>query len=211
MVWKQLLVKRKCIVKYPNHEWISGKLPELTKSPEPVYLYFYKKYDQAMIVPVTNSDFTIVHEIINDGASAYKGIIPADRWHEPYMSAEELQAQIDDGVKFWGYLDNGKMIAVMGIQDKGDVTLIRHAYVRTTARNQGIGGKLLQHLSASVSTPILIGTWADATWAIAFYKKHGYRLVSFNEKEQLLRKYWNIPLRQIDTSVVLASANWVGV
>lgn len=164
-----------------------------------------------MIVPVTNSDFTIVHEIINDGASAYKGIIPADRWHEPYMSAEELQAQIDDGVKFFCYLDDsGKMIAVMGIQDKGDVTLIRHAYVRTTARNQGIGGKLLQHLSASVSTPILIGTWADAAWAIGFYKKHGYRLVSFNEKEQLLRKYWNVPLRQIDTSVVLASANWVG-
>ena len=163
-----------------------------------------------MIVPVKGSELAIVHEIINDGASAYKGIIPADRWHEPYMSVEELQAQIDDGVKFWSYLDNGKMIAVMGIQDKGDVTLIRHAYVRTTARNQGIGGKLLQHLAASVSTPILIGTWADASWAISFYKKHGYRLVSFNEKEQLLRKYWNIPLRQIDTSVVLASANWVG-
>jgi GNAT superfamily N-acetyltransferase len=163
-----------------------------------------------MIVPVKNSEFSIVHEIINDGASAYKGIIPADRWHEPYMSVEELQAQIDEGVKFYGYLDSGKMIAVMGIQDKVDVTLIRHAYVRTSARNQGIGGKLLQHLSALVSTPILIGTWADATWAISFYKKHGYRLVSFNEKEQLLRKYWNIPLRQIDTSVVLASANWAG-
>jgi N-acetylglutamate synthase-like GNAT family acetyltransferase len=163
-----------------------------------------------MIVPVKNSEFTIVHEIINDGAAAYKGIIPADRWHDPYMSVEELQAQIEDGVKFWCYLHNGKMIAVMGIQDKIDVTLIRHAYVRTTARNQGIGGKLLQHLSTLVSTPILIGTWADATWAISFYKKHGYRLVSFNEKEQLLRKYWNIPLRQIDTSVVLASANWVG-
>lgn len=163
-----------------------------------------------MIVPVKPNDFSIVHEIINDGASAYKGIIPADRWHEPYMSVEELQAQIDDGVKFWCYVENEKMIAVMGIQDKVDVTLIRHAYVRTTARNQGIGGKLLQHLSTLVSTPILIGTWADATWAIGFYQKHGYRLVSFNEKEQLLRKYWNIPLRQIDTSVVLASANWVG-
>jgi N-acetylglutamate synthase-like GNAT family acetyltransferase len=164
-----------------------------------------------MIVPVNNSDFAIVHEIINDGASAYKGIIPADRWHEPYMSVEELQVQIDEGVKFWCYLDAGKIVGVMGIQDKGDVTLIRHAYVRTTARNKGIGGQLLQHLSTLVSTPILIGTWADATWAVSFYKKHGYRLVSFNEKEQLLRKYWNIPLRQIDTSVVLASANWVGV
>lgn len=164
-----------------------------------------------MIVPVKNSDFTIVHEIINDGASAYKGIIPADRWHEPYMSAEELQAQIDDGVKFWCYVEDEKIIGVMGIQDKGDVTLIRHAYVRTAARNKGIGGKLLQHLSTLVTTPILIGTWADATWAIGFYEKHGYRLVSFNEKEQLLRRYWNIPLRQIDTSVVLVSANWVSV
>jgi N-acetylglutamate synthase-like GNAT family acetyltransferase len=164
-----------------------------------------------MIVPVKSSDFTIVHEIINDGASAYKNVIPADRWREPYMSAEELQAQIDDGVKFWCYLDDGNMIGVMGIQDKVDVTLIRHAYVRTAARNKGIGGKLLQHLSTLVSTPILIGTWADATWAISFYKKHGFRLVSFNEKEQLLRKYWNIPLRQVDTSVVLASASWVGV
>jgi N-acetylglutamate synthase-like GNAT family acetyltransferase len=163
-----------------------------------------------MIVPVQHSDFTIVHEIINDGASAYKGIIPADRWHEPYMSVEELQAQITDGVKFWCYLEDGKMLGVMGIQDKVDVTLIRHAYVRTAARNKGIGGKLLHHLSTLVSTPILIGTWADAAWAISFYKKHGYRLVSFDEKEQLLRKYWNIPLRQIDTSVVLASADWVG-
>jgi N-acetylglutamate synthase-like GNAT family acetyltransferase len=162
-----------------------------------------------MIVPVRHSDFTIVHEIINDGASAYKGIIPADRWHEPYMSVEELQAQITDGVKFWCYLEDGKMLGVMGIQDKVDVTLIRHAYVRTAARNKGIGGKLLHHLSTLVSTPILIGTWADAAWAISFYKKHGYRLVSFDEKEQLLRKYWNIPLRQIDTSVVLASADWV--
>jgi GNAT superfamily N-acetyltransferase len=164
-----------------------------------------------MIVPVKNSDFIIVHEIINDGASAYKGIIPVDRWHEPYMSVEELQAQIEDGVKFWCYVDGEQIIAVMGIQNKEDVTLIRHAYVRTAARNKGIGGKLLQHLSTLVTTPILIGTWADASWAISFYEKHGFRLVSFNEKEQLLRKYWNIPLRQIDTSVVLASANWVGV
>ena len=164
-----------------------------------------------MIVPVKNSDFTIVHEIINDGASAYKGIIPADRWHEPYMSEEELLAQIDDGVKFWCYVDGDQIIGVMGIQHKEDVTLIRHAYVRTAARNKGIGGKLLQHLSTLVTTPVLIGTWANASWAISFYEKHGFRLVSFNEKEQLLRKYWNIPLRQIDTSVVLASANWVGI
>ena len=163
-----------------------------------------------MIVPVHPHDFTTVYEIINDGASAYKGVIPADRWYEPYMSAEELQAQIDDGVKFWCYRDGERMIGVMGIQDKGDVTLIRHAYVRTDARNKGIGGKLLQHLATLVASPILIGTWADATWAIGFYEKHGFRQVSFTEKEQLLRKYWNIPLRQINTSVVLVSRDWVG-
>ena len=158
-----------------------------------------------MIVTSTKKDLTQIYEIINDAASAYKGIIPADRWHEPYMSETELQGQINDGVKFWCYLENDLMLGVMGIQDKGDVTLIRHAYVRTVARNKGIGGKLLQHLSMLTAKPILIGTWADATWAIEFYKKHGFRLVSFQEKEELLRKYWSIPLRQIETSVVLAS------
>lgn len=163
-----------------------------------------------MIVPVKNSDLKVIHEIINDGASAYKGIIPEDRWHEPYMSEEELQAQIDDGVQFWGYVDNEAIIGVMGIQDKADITLIRHAYVRTIARNKGIGGKLLQHLSTLTAKPILIGTWPDAAWAISFYKKHGFRLVTYTEKEQLLGKYWNIPVRQIETSVVLASADWSG-
>jgi len=158
-----------------------------------------------MIITSTKKDLTQIYEIINDAASAYKGIIPADRWHEPYMSETELQGQINDGVKFWCYLENDVIIGVMGIQDKGDVTLIRHAYVRTVARNKGIGGKLLQHLSMLTAKPILIGTWADATWAIEFYKKHGFRLVSFQEKEELLRKYWSIPLRQIETSVVLAS------
>jgi N-acetylglutamate synthase-like GNAT family acetyltransferase len=156
-----------------------------------------------MIVPSTKSDFTQIYEIINDAAAAYKGIIPADRWHEPYMSETELQGQIDDGVRFWCYVENGMIIGVMGFQDKGDVTLIRHAYVRTTARNKGIGGELLRHLSQLTTNPILIGTWADATWAIGFYKKHGFGLVSFEEKEELLRKYWSIPLRQIETSVVL--------
>ena len=158
-----------------------------------------------MIITSPKKDLTQIYEIINDAASAYKGIIPADRWHEPYMSETELQGQINDGVKFWCYLENDVIIGVMGIQDKGDVTLIRHAYVRTVARNKGIGGKLLQHLSMLTAKPILIGTWADATWAIEFYKKHGFRLVSFQEKEELLRKYWSIPLRQIETSVVLAS------
>ena len=161
-----------------------------------------------MIITSTKKDLPEIYEIINDAASAYKGIIPADRWHEPYMSEAELQGQINDGVKFWCYLENDLIIGVMGIQDKGEVTLIRHAYVRTTARNKGIGGKLLQHLSMLTTKPILIGTWADATWAIEFYKKHGFRLVSFQEKEELLRKYWSIPLRQIETSVVLASQTY---
>lgn len=161
-----------------------------------------------MIVLSKKTDKEEILAIINDAALAYKGIIPADRWHEPYMSEQELQHQIDDGVQFWCYREHDRIIGVMGIQDKADVTLIRHAYVRTVARNKGIGGKLLNHLSELTTKPILIGTWADATWAINFYKKNGYTLVSHDEKERLLRKYWKIPLRQIETSVVLASANY---
>jgi GNAT superfamily N-acetyltransferase len=162
-----------------------------------------------MIVPSKEIDFKEIFEIINDAAIVYKGIIPEDRWHEPYISEQELRNQIDESVQFWCYLENDTIIGIMGIQDKADVTLIRHAYVRTTARNKGIGSKLLDHLSGLTIKPILIGTWADATWAINFYKKHGYDLVSFEDKEFLLRKYWNIPVRQIETSVVLASPNWV--
>jgi N-acetylglutamate synthase-like GNAT family acetyltransferase len=161
-----------------------------------------------LITKSRTSDFKQIYEIINDAASAYKGIIPEDGWHEPYMSELELQNQIDRGVEFWCYSDNDGILGVMGIQDKSEVALIRHAYVKTTARNKGIGSKLLQHLSQLTKKPILIGTWADAIWAINFYKKHGFRLVSFTEKERLLRKYWMISLRQIETSVVLASPNW---
>jgi N-acetylglutamate synthase-like GNAT family acetyltransferase len=161
-----------------------------------------------MITRSKATDFKDIYDIINDAASAYKGIIPADRWHEPYMPEEELRGQIEDGVQFWCYVENGKVIGVMGIQDKSDVTLIRHAYVRTTERNKGIGGKLLRHLSELTSKPILIGTWADAAWAIDFYKKHGFKIVAADEKERLLKKYWKIPPRQVETSVVLASAGW---
>jgi N-acetylglutamate synthase-like GNAT family acetyltransferase len=161
-----------------------------------------------MILPSKKNDFKDIFDIINDAALAYKGIIPADRWHEPYMSEQELQSQIEDGVKFWCYYENDNIIGVMGIQDKSDVTLIRHAYVRTIARNKGIGGKLLNHLSELTAKPILIGTWADAIWAINFYKKHGFKSVSHDDKERLLRKYWTIPPRQIETSIVLASSNW---
>lgn len=157
-----------------------------------------------MIRQCTDNDFEATLEIINDAARAYKGVIPSDRWNDPYMPEEYLRHEIESGVAFWGYEENGELIGVMGIQDVQDVTLIRHAYVRTAMRNQGIGGKLLFHLRQMTTRPLLIGTWADATWAIRFYEKHGFRLVSREEKDRLLKKYWTIPERQIETSVVLA-------
>lgn len=142
--------------------------------------------------------------IINDAAMAYKKTIPPDRWHEPYMTREQLQAEIKAGVQFSCYVDENQMIGVMGVQDKGDVKLIRHAYVRTTQRRKGIGSILIQTLINDTSKPILIGTWKAATWAIRFYERHGFQLVSDDEKNRLLKKYWTIPDRQIETSVVLA-------
>ena len=146
----------------------------------------------------------MIYKIINDAAFAYNGIIPKDRWKEPYMSREELRHEIDEGVVFYGYEEDGDLKGVMGIQDVQDVTLIRHAYVRTAERNKGIGSKLMSHLRQMTDRPILIGTWADAVWAIRFYEKHGFRLVSTEEKNCLLKKYWRIPERQVETSVVLA-------
>ena len=145
-------------------------------------------YPFLMIIPGTKDDFTQIYEIINDAASAYKGIIPEDRWHEPYMSETELQDQIDDGVTFWCYVENDTVIGVMGLQDKGEVTLIRHAYVRTTARNKGIGGKLLRHLRALTTKPILIGTWADATWAIELRPRTMCGVFAFQERGEFTRK-----------------------
>ena len=157
-----------------------------------------------MIRPCEADDLETIYEIVNDAAQVYKGVIPADRWHEPYMPREELEHEIDDGVRFWGYEENGELVGVMGIQDVQDVTLIRHAYVRTARRGQGIGGRLLAHLRTLTDRPILIGTWAAAIWAIRFYEKHGFRLVTEEEKNRLLKKYWSIPERQVETSVVLA-------
>jgi len=153
-------------------------------------------------------DFAHIHAVVNDGAQAYKGIIPADRWTDPYMSTQQLQREIDEGIIFWGYEDNGQLSGVMGIQSVRDVTLIRHAYVLTTSQKQGIGAHLLAHLRELATGPVLIGTWADATWAIRFYKKYGFQIVSATEKDQLLKKYWSIPDRQVETSVVLADATW---
>ena len=161
-----------------------------------------------MIRQCDNSDFEIIYSIINDAAQAYKGVIPEDRWKEPYMSKDELRHEMDQGVVFWGYEEDGELVGVMGIQNIQDVSLIRHAYVRTARRNQGIGGKLLSSLRAWTTRPLLIGTWADAVWAIRFYEKHGFRLVSPQEKSRLLKKYWSVPERQIQTSVVLAEQSW---
>ncbi len=154
------------------------------------------------------SDIKEIAEIINDAAQAYRGVIEEDCWKEPYMPIQELRHEIEDGVQFYGWEEGGRLEGVMGIQDKGDVALIRHAYVRTTLRKHGIGGKLLKHLEEITSLPILMGTWSAATWAVSFYEKHGYQLVSWEEKERLLRKYWLIPERQVNTSVVLADEKW---
>ena len=164
-----------------------------------------------MIRICTPDDLTAICAIINDAAQAYKGVIPGDRWHEPYMPVEELEHEIDRGVAFWGVEAGGELVGVMGIQDRGGVDLIRHAYVRTRSRRQGIGSDLLRHLERLTAKPILIGTWGDAVWAIRFYEKHGYRVLGRPETEALLKKYWAVPDRQIATSVVLASPRWKSV
>ena len=157
-----------------------------------------------MIRPATDSDFDTIHEIINDAAGAYKGIIPADRWHEPYMSREELAVQIAAGVRFYCRYAAAAVQGIMGIQDRAEVELIRHAYVRTRLRGGGIGGELLRFLIGQSKKPLLVGTWKAAVWAIRFYEKHGFTLVAEEAKNVLLNRYWSIPPRQIETSVVLA-------
>src|SRR6202795_459890 len=159
-----------------------------------------------MIRRSDDRDVGMIWMIINDGAEAYKGVIPADQWTEPYMSREEMQREIEDGVVFWGFEDGGELVGVMGIQKVRDVTLIRHAYVRSEWQKRGIGTQLLAHLRGLTVDPILIGTWADAVWAIRFYEKHGFRMVGVAEKDRLLKKYWKISERQRETSVVLADS-----
>jgi len=161
-----------------------------------------------MIRESSDQDLDAIFNIINDAALAYKGVIPADRWHEPYMSLAELKEQIQDGVRFSCYVDDDEVVGVMGIQDKTDVSLIRHAYVKTSKRNKGIGSELLCELVEHSTKPILIGTWKAADWAIKFYEKHGFRLVDETEKNRLLKTYWSIPDRQIETSVVLVDNNY---
>ncbi len=163
-----------------------------------------------MIRQCNDADFEAVYEIINDAAEAYRGVIPDDCRHEPYMNRDELSHEIRDGIIFWGAEQNFQLTGVMGIQDKGDITLIRHAYVRPCNQKQGIGTLLLHHLESFTEKPILIGTWTDATWAVSFYQKNGYQLVSPKEKTMLLEKYWKISDRQVETSVVLADCRWKG-
>ncbi len=161
-----------------------------------------------MIRPCHEDDFEAIYEIINDGASVYRGVIPEDRLRDPYMSREELRHEMDDGVVFSGFEEDGALLGAMGVQYVQDVTLIRHAYVRTAAQGRGVGGALLEHLRPLARGPLLIGTWAASYWAIGFYERHGFRVVTPAEKDVLLRRYWKVPERQIETSVVLADATW---
>ena len=161
-----------------------------------------------MINSLLPSDFDAILKVINDAAQAYKGVIPDDRWKEPYMSADELREEIEAGVRFFGWVEGGHLLGVTGIQALEETTLIRHAYVVTKCQRKGIGKRLLEYLISLAETPeVLVGTWADATWAIRFYEKHGFKLMSSREKDRLLRTYWNIPERQIETSVVLRTTS----
>jgi GNAT superfamily N-acetyltransferase len=149
-------------------------------------------------------DHPAILGVVNAAAERYRGAIPADCWHEPYMPAEQLARDVAAGVTFWGCVDgSGALVGVMGIQSVQDVDLVRHAYVRPDQQGRGIGGRLLAYLEGLSARRILIGTWADAAWAIRFYQAHGYTLVPSNETAALLRRYWSISPRQIETSVVL--------
>jgi GNAT superfamily N-acetyltransferase len=159
-----------------------------------------------MIRRCTDEDVPTMDAIINEAAGAYRGAIPADCWHEPYMTRSTLVAEISAGVEFWGWDDAGALTGVMGLQRVRDVTLIRHAYVRPSHQGRGIGGALLTQLGSQTAGPLLVGTWAAAEWAIRFYERHGFRLVGTEEKDRLLGAYWNISLRQRQTSVVLTRA-----
>jgi GNAT superfamily N-acetyltransferase len=154
------------------------------------------------------ADLAAIAAVINDAAQAYRGVIPPDRWHEPYMPKDELVREIADGVVFWVAEEDGRLLGVMGIQDKGPVALVRHAYVAPAAQRQGVGTTLLHHVESLARKPMLIGTWADASWAIEFYRRNGFTLVPAGDKDRLLRTYWSVPERQIETSVVLADGRW---
>jgi N-acetylglutamate synthase-like GNAT family acetyltransferase len=162
-----------------------------------------------MIRAARDADRAAMLAVVNDAARRYRGVIPADRWHEPYMSADELASEIADGIDFRVAELDGRLAGVMGMQDRGDVALVRHAYVSSDVQQRGIGSALLRDVLARTAKPVLIGTWAAASWAIAFYERHGFVVVPVDVKERLLRTYWSIPARQVETSVVLADARWI--
>jgi GNAT superfamily N-acetyltransferase len=163
---------------------------------------------RVVIRPCVADDFEAVYAIINDAAEAFRGIIPAERWKWPYKTREEVQYEIDCGVAFWGYEEDETLVGVMGIQEVLDVALIRHAYVRTVLRHQGIGSRLLSVLRKKTVLPVLVATWTDAVWAVRFYRKHGFHPVSPSERVKLLQKYWGVPARQAEGSTVLAENSW---
>jgi GNAT superfamily N-acetyltransferase len=161
----------------------------------------------ARIDVTSDDDLERIYSIVNDAAQRYRGVIPDDCWHEPYMSRDQLRSEIDAGVVFWGYHER-QLLGVMGLQPIKDVSLIRHAYVRTSTQGRGIGGKLLEFLQSKAEHPLLVGTWAAAQWAVRFYERHGFELILGAEKDRLLDTYWSIAPRQRDASVVLADARW---
>ncbi len=163
----------------------------------------------ALIRKSRNADAPAVLAIINAAAEAYRDVIPPDRWHEPYMPATELEREIAAGIDFWVAEEDGQLLGVMGTQDKGEVALVRHAYVTPGSQRTGVGGGLLRHVQGLTTKPFLIGTWADASWAIAFYQRNGFIIVPAAQKNSLLRQYWSIPARQVETSVVLADDRWM--
>jgi GNAT superfamily N-acetyltransferase len=154
-----------------------------------------------MIRLCTKKDIQTIYEIINDAATAYSGHIPDDCYHQPYMQMDELQLEMSR-VTFYGWTENNKLKGIMGLEQVKDVTLLRHAYVFTGFQGLGIGRQLLHHIESKTNTKILlVGTWADATWAVNFYKTQGFEILP--DKDVLLKTYWDIPQRQIETSVVL--------
>ncbi len=163
------------------------------------------------IRPCRDDERAVILDIVNLAAEAYRGVIPADCWHEPYMPAEELAQELAAGVTFWGYEAGGELAGVMGIQSVRGVELIRHAYVLPEHQRLGVGAALLEHLmdldpaTGSQARSLLVGTWAAAEWAIRFYERHGFDLVAPERTAPLLRAYWTISERQIATSVVLAN------
>jgi GNAT superfamily N-acetyltransferase len=155
--------------------------------------------------PCRDEDLTTILAIVNAAAEAYRGVIPPDRWHEPYMSSAELRRDIDAGVAFWGGEIDGELVGVMGIQPVQDVDLVRHAYVVPDRQRHGVGAVLIDHLRHQTTRRMLVGTWATANWAVDFYRRHGFELVAPERTPALLKTYWSIPERQIETSVVLAN------